>query len=121
MTALLVPVETIYLVTLGLTIAIESPIYALLLHVIERTPIRRGVAAGVVVNLTSHPIAFLAVFPVLLPFAGGFWALVVVESIAVSIEASLLWMRGRRDPFALLGISYLANTASLSLGLLLLR
>jgi hypothetical protein len=120
-TALLVPGMSIYVVALGLTIAIESPIYGLLLHVIERTPIRRGIVAGVVVNLVSHPIAFLALFPVLAPLLGGLSALVVVEIVAVSIEASLLWLRGRRDPFALLVISYLANAASLSLGLLLLR
>jgi hypothetical protein len=108
-------------VALGLTIAIESPIYGLLLRVIERIPIRRGIVAGVVVNLVSHPIAFLALFPVLFPLVGGLSALVVVEIVAVSVEASLLWLRGRRDPLVLLGISYLANAASLSLGLLLLR
>ena len=121
MKALFLPSATIYVVALGLTIAIESPIYGLLLHVIDRTPIRRGIVAGVVVNLGSHPIAFLALFPVLFPLVGGLSALVVVEIIAVCIEASLLWLRGRRDPLIVLGISYLANAASLSLGLLLLR
>ena len=121
MTALLVPSVSIYVVALGLTIAIEAPIYGLLLHVIERRPIRRGIVSGVLVNLVSHPMAFLALFPVLHPLLGGLSALIVVEIVAISVEASLLWLRGRRDPFALLGISYLANAASLSLGLLLLR
>ena len=120
MTALLVPSVSIYVVALGLTIAIESPIYGLLLHVIERTPIRRGVVAGVVVNLVSHPIAFLALFPALFPLVGGLSAFVLVEIVAVFVEASLLWLPAC-DPFPLLGISYLANAASLSLGLLLLR
>ena len=121
MTALLVPRAAVYVAALGLTIAIESPVYGLLLHAIEHTPIRRGILAGVFVNLVSHPVAFLALFPVLFPVVGGLWALVVVEILAVSMEASLLWLRGRRDPIALVGISYLANAASLSLGLLLLR
>jgi hypothetical protein len=120
-TALFVPSVGLYVAALGLTIAIESPIYGLLLHVIERTPIRRGIAAGVVVNLVSHPIAFLALFPVLFRLLGVLSALIVVEIVAISVEASLLWLRGRRDPLVLLGISYLANAASLSLGLLLLR
>ena len=79
------------------------------------------IPAGAVVNLVSHPIAFLAVFPLLLPLVGELSALVVVEIVAVSVEASLLWPRRRRDPLALLSISYLANAASLSLGLLMLR
>jgi hypothetical protein len=120
-TALFVPGVAIYVIALGLTVAIESPIYGLLLHAIERTPIRRGIVAGAVVNLISHPIAFLALFPVLFPLVGGLSALVVVEIVAVSIEASLLWPRRGHDPLVLLGVSYLANAASLSLGLLVLR
>jgi hypothetical protein len=120
-TAFVVPSVSTYLAALGLTIAIESPMYGILLHAIKGTPTRRGIVMGIGVNLVSHPVAFLMLFPLLSPRLGGLAALALVEVVAVSIEASLLWMRGRRDPLALLGISYLVNAASLSLGLLLLR
>jgi hypothetical protein len=120
-TALVVPGVSAYLAALGLTIAIESPLYGLLLRAIAGTPVRRGIVVGVAVNLVSHPIAFLVLFPLLSPRLGGLAALALVEVAAVSVESMLLWMRKRRDPLALLGISYLANAASLSLGLLLLR
>lgn len=110
-----------YVVALYLTIVIEAPIYAFLIRTTQGVAWRRGLLAGTLVNLVSHPVVFLVVFPFLQPIAGALAALALVEAIAVLVEACLLWTSSRDKPLALLGMSYVANGASLSFGLLFLR
>ena len=109
-----------YLAALGLTLVIEVPVYAGFLRSELSILARRGVAAGAVVNLVSHPVAFLVVMPLLARPLGFFPALVVIEAGVWVAESALLWSWLRRD-LDLLGLAaLLANAVSLAAGLLLI-
>lgn len=114
----------VYVVALGLTLAIETPLYSLGLafgNGSGRGDWRGGGTTGVRVNLVSHPIAFLIAFPILVPVIGALAALVAVEVGVVYLEAVLVWRRRRADPLGALALSCVANLASLAIGLALLR
>ena len=109
-----------YLAALGLTLVIEMPVYAGFLRSELSIGARRGAGVGALVNLASHPIAFLVVMPLLARPLGFFPALVVIEAGVWVAESALLWLWLRRD-LDLLGLAaLLANTISLTAGLLLL-
>ncbi|HUC36638.1 MAG TPA: hypothetical protein VMR97_05890 [Acidimicrobiales bacterium] len=113
--------QSAYLLALCLTVVIEAPVYACLLRVMQSTPMPQGLAAGAGVNLVSHPIGFLVLFPLLERPMGPFPALAIVELVVVLVEAGLLFAVQRREALPICGISYVANVASFSLGVLLLR
>lgn len=109
-----------YLSVLGLTLVIEGPVYVLWL---TRWAIRRwqeSLLTAVGVNLISHPIAFLVLYPVLEGPAGGAAALVVTEVSVVIGEAAML-SRRRVPPTVALATSACANVASLVLGVAITR
>lgn len=109
------------LLALALTLVIEVPVYATLLGCGWGVPWRRGAAAGVVVNLVSHPVAFLLVDPGLRPSLGSTGALAVVEVVVAWLgEAAMLWAWLRRDPVGLAGVSFVANALSFGLGVAVL-
>jgi hypothetical protein len=101
-----------YAAALGLTLLIEVPTYAGVL--------RCGLTAGAVVNLISHPLAFLIVMPALAQPLGFFPALAVIEAGVWIFESALLrsWLRRDVDLVSLAAL--LANTLSLAVGLLLI-
>ena len=108
-----------YLESLGLTLSMEIPVYALALWVLLEVRPSSGVVAGLLVNLVSHPLAFL-VFQAALHGRVGYGAsLVIVELWAWLGEAALLYVWLRREPWTLLGISLVANAVSLGVGLVL--
>ena len=111
----------VYLGALALTLAIETPVYAWGLATRSGTPWRRAGMTGVRVNLVSHPIAFLAAFPLLREVIGSPAALVVVEVGVVYMEAALVGRRQDAAPAVALAVSAVANVASLALGLVALR
>jgi hypothetical protein len=108
-----------YLESLGLTLVVEVPMYALALWARLEVRPRSGTIAGAGVNLISHPVGFLALQPALLGGLGYDRSLAVVELWAWIGEAALLFGWLRREPWTLLGISLLANALSFAVGLLL--
>jgi hypothetical protein len=75
---------------------------------------------GVVVNVVSHPLAFVVVVPVLRLVLSATAALVVVEVAVVYFEAWMLVRRDRVRSSTAIMLSAIANVLSLSLGFLLL-
>lgn len=111
----------LYLAALGLTLAIETPLYAIGLAVGRTVSWQRGGATGLRVNLVSHPLAFLVAFPLLSPVVGALAALVAVEIGVVYLEAALVWRGRDSEPRAALVMSGVANITSLAIGLALFR
>ena len=109
-----------YLIALGLTLVIEAPVYVLAMTRWAARRWREALFTGVAVNLISHPIAFLAVYPVLEGPAGGAAALVVTEVLVVIGEAAMLSLRRVPSDVALVA-SACANIASLVLGVAITR
>lgn len=108
-----------YLWSLGLTLLIEVPVYAAGLAGLCGVRPAPGAAAGIIVNLITHPIGFLVVLPALQPGIGYWPALALIEVLVWPAEALMLLAWLRRDLGALLGLSFVANGLSLSIGLLL--
>ena len=113
-----------YLQALALTLAIELPVYVAALGLLAPAlgwpalSLTRALALGVLVNLVSHPLAFLVVFPLLPQLTGGTAALVVVEIGVLVLEAMII-TRWLRDGTVALVASSLANVTSLTFGALL--
>ncbi len=113
-----------YLAALGWTIVIEVPIYVVVLGPLARRlgaapwPWTSATMFAVVVDVVSHPIAFLALRPALRTVLGPTAALAVVEVAVLLFEAFAVF-RVRRDPFVAVIASALANLGSLSIGMLM--
>lgn len=109
---------------LVLTLAIEVPFYVatlgLLVPALGEAVLSRSrtFVLGALVNLVSHPLAFLAAFPLLDQLTGRTAALVVVEVGVIVLEATIIG-RWLRDLTVALIVSSLANVTSLTLGALL--
>lgn len=101
-----------YLAALVLTVGVETPLYALALRRLlgERRRSRYLVAAAV--NLSSHPLTWLVLYPLVSN-------LVAVEAFAVAWEAVWLWAWLRREPAVLAATALVVNGVSLGLGALL--
>ncbi len=108
-----------YLLALAVTVVVETPVYALMLQRELTLDARRGAAAGVIVNLVSHPLAFLVAMPLIAPKFGFLPALIVVEAGVWTLEGLLLWAWRRCDPERLGLAALVANLLSLSVGLAL--
>jgi hypothetical protein len=104
-----------YITALTLTLVIELPVYLVGLTFPEARRWQAALVLGLGVNLISHPIAFLAVYPMLEGPAGGAAALVVTELAVVLGEAAMMWSR-RIPPRVALLTGACANIASLVLG-----
>ena len=109
-----------YLLSLGLTLAVEVPVYVVFLVGLVGVPARSAVLAGVGVNLASHPFGFLVLDPIVRSVAGPGPALMLVEVWAWAIEALILRGYLRRDLPTLAAISLVANCASFATGMLLI-
>ena len=103
-----------YAAALLLTVAVETPLYGLALRRWLERPWRQALLAGLLVNASSHPLAWLLLYR-----AGG--GLAAVEAFAVGWEAGLLWLWLRREAALLLGLALVANAVSLGLGAVVLR
>ena len=102
-----------YLQALTLTLAIEVPIYAVVLRAAGEGWLRAA-RLGMAANLLSHPLAFLVVYPLLHRVLASPATLTVVEVAVMTGEAALVWARTRR-PEALIAAA-LANLSSLAIG-----
>ena len=106
------------------TLAIEVPIYVTTLGPLARAfggsmlSWSRALVLGGLVNLVSHPLAFVVFFPLLRQLTGRTAALVLVEVGVLVLEAAIL-ARWLKDGTVALIASSLANVTSLTLGALL--
>lgn len=111
-----------YLTALALTITIEIPLYAWVLGPGARrlgarpATIGAGALTGLVVNLVSHPLAFLVVEPIILRPLAAPLALVLVEALVLVGEFGIVLVR-HRDPVVAAVSAGVANLVSLSIGL----
>jgi len=94
-----------YAVALAATILVEALVLAVLARAAER---RRVVSASLFVNLLTHPLAWIAVSRLTVPFAGVEAAVIVAEALLYA------WVMPTDLARAALG-SLVANGASLSL------
>jgi hypothetical protein len=109
-----------YLATLGLTEALEAPVYAPLLTKLERARPGQAVAASGAVNLVSHPLFTFVLLAVALRLVRPLPALLVGEALVVAVETALLYRWLRRDLLLLAAVALLANAVSFGVGLLVL-
>ncbi len=110
------------LLALALTLLIEVPIYTSLLQRVIDATFRSALAAAIVVNLISHPLAFLVIGRALEGPFGTTGAVVFVEIFVAWLgEAALLWLIYRRAFAELVGIAFAANAVSFAIGLLIVR
>jgi len=116
-----------YLAALVLTLAIEAPVWALLLPLAGGTPPRTGVpaaaraaAVGSVATLVTHPVLWFVAVPALRGAIGGSVVPVLVAEAGVCVVEGLLvaWWR-RADRLTCLGAAVAANATSLVVGLVL--
>jgi hypothetical protein len=107
-----------YLEALALTVAIEWPIYAVLLARHRRAPTPSW-WHGLAVNLVSHPLAFLVLDPLFEPVLHGGPELAVLELLVWAGEAVGLRMLGASAEVAV-AASAVANVSSLVIGTALL-
>jgi len=111
---------TTYLAALSITLALEVPIYAIELRRAFGGPLASGARTGLAVNLTSHPLGFLAIAPLVYPLLGAGGSLLAVELIVWIGEAGLVWLWLQRRPGTIGLISLLANSVSLAVGFVVL-
>ena len=109
-----------YAGALGLTLAIEVPVYVVALRLSTPCTWRAGIVLALAVNLVSHPLAFLVVEPALRRCLGTDAALVITEVAVVLGEAAMMHVR-RVPPRAALLTSACANITSLVMGVALTR
>lgn len=105
-----------YVVALGLTLAIELPLYYPGLRWLTGVQPRTALAAATLCNLTTHPVIWFGLYPWLLAGTGVLTASVIVEVFAMLAEWAILtrWL-GRVDA-RLLVLSLLANATSFLVG-----
>jgi hypothetical protein len=100
-----------------LTLLVEPFVYAAALRLLgDRGP--RGYVAGLLVNATSHPLAWLVLWPLLSGVSRG-GEFIAVEAFAVAWEASWLRVATRHAWAPLVATALAANAVSLGLGTLL--
>lgn len=117
-----------YAVALGLTLAVELPVYAVVLRYGWRLRLRVAVPTGLAVNLATHPVTWWSLrpwrdepwYPWLL--VGAELAVCLVEWVLLTAAVARFGGPGRRwrpdaGPLALLSV--LANAMSTVAGLLL--
>lgn len=102
------------LAALGLTVAVELPLYVLGLGVLRLASPARAVVLGVGVNLLTHPVLWCALAPD--PTAAP---TILAEVVVCLVEAAVMWLAVRRDGALLVLLAVGVNAASLGVGLLL--
>jgi hypothetical protein len=105
-----------YLVALGLTLAIELPIYVALLRFGLKAAPGRALALALASNLLTHPLVWFVTPAIPGEISGFELALTVAEVLAMIAEALVLRMGIRQRFSRLLIVSFVANAASLIVG-----
>lgn len=107
-----------YAWALGLTLLVEVPVYTAALVGTGVLGTRRAVAVGVLVNLVTHPVLWLAVRGA----GSAYWAVLAVGEVSVWLAEAWLVRRACRpgSPAGVaLAASLTANAASVLVGLAL--
>ena len=109
-----------YLLALGLTLIVEVPLFWTGLYRFAGVRFGRGWRLAIAVNLLSHPVVYLALYPWLTGILDTTLAASLVESVVLLAEWWLLcrWTRGRAE--RLLAMSLVSNCASFIAGRMLL-
>lgn len=82
-----------YLLALGLTLAVEVPVYAVLARAFAWVSWPLALVAGVVVNVLTHPLMYAAA-----QHFDAWWQLATAEAMVALIEAAVLVWAWRRRP-----------------------
>ena len=106
-----------YATALAATVMVESAVYAIGLPRLGPASTRAAAVAGLLVNLASHPVAWLALWPVL----NGTPGFVVVETLVCIGEWAALRRWRPFDGPLLVALVLLANAASLGAGVVVDR
>jgi hypothetical protein len=110
-----------YLPALALTLALESPIYWLVLHAFAprlgapSVSGRDALVTALLVNAATHPVAMLVALPLLRGLLGAAVALTLIEVAVVVVEWTIVRHR-HGDPFVAAVAAGSANVASLAIG-----
>jgi hypothetical protein len=115
-----------YPVALAVTLAVEVPVWTVLLRQVSRVGTRSAFVIGVGVNVISHPVFWFVLYPVLASGVGDWAALVLSESAVVAAETAMASRAtrfiGERTPVTLFfGMAVSANLLSIAAGFLLQR
>jgi hypothetical protein len=105
-----------YLIALAITQLVEAPIYAALLGRFADVRLAHAAAGSVGVNCVSHPLFSFVLLGLLARWVPLLAAVMLSELIVCAVEAALLTLWLRRDPFTVLAASLAANGASLAAG-----
>ncbi len=109
-----------YPAALGLTLAVEVPLWTGLIAWALEVPVRRAAVVAVVVNVVSHPLLWFVLVPVLDAATGPtVVGILAAEALVVLGEAILARILLRRDLGVLVLVSVAANAASFAVGLVL--
>jgi len=114
-----VPAADDYALALALTLVLEVPVWTALLVRPGGVRARAALRTAALVNVVSHPLAFLAGYPLLRGPLGDGPALVAVE-VAVLVGEAAVAARRHGDVVAAVVASAVANVLSLTLGVVLL-
>jgi hypothetical protein len=98
---------------LGLTVAVELPLYVLGLVALRLAHPWHAVLLGVGVNLLTHPVLWYVLAPD--PTAS---LIIVAEVVVCLVEAAVIWLVVRQDGPLLFVLALGANAASFGAGLL---
>lgn len=105
-----------YLLALGLTLALEVPIYVAFARAARWAGAGRALAGAVAVNVVTHPLLYAAG----LGFVAA-WQLAVAEAVVALVELALLawWWRVTGSGVGTLAwVAVAANATSTAVGLL---
>lgn len=102
------------LAALGLTIAVELPLYVLGLLALRFAGPLRAVLLGVGVNLLTHPVLWYVLSP-----DPTMSRILVAEVVVCLVEAAVIWLVVRRDAPLLVVLALGVNAASFGVGLLI--
>lgn len=109
----------LYVEALALTLAVETPIYCLLLTHFAGVRLREALVAAIVVNLVSHLLFTFVLVPAVGQYVSSVGAVLVGEVVVCALEAGLLFVWLRRDLLVVIAASLIANGCSLAAGLIL--
>jgi hypothetical protein len=113
-----------YPVALAVTLAVEVPVWTVLLRHVCGIGTRSAVLIGVAVNVVSHPIFWFVLYPLLTGLVGDWAALVLSETAVVAAETAMVRWATRHigaatEVWLTAGIAVSANLLSIAAGFLL--
>lgn len=109
-------IDSVFWAFFALTLAVEAPVYWLLLTRFGRVTTDRALVTAVGVNLVSHPLFVLILVPIANQVLPGIAAIVVAETVVYALEAGLIRWWLRVDAYLCAAVALLANGCSVLAG-----